>query len=157
MLLPDKHNEETDLMITRIVPVSPEDLFRGWTEPELMKKWFCPKPWRVTEAQVDLRPGGGSYLVMEGPNGEKVPMHGCYLEVVPNQKIVFTDTMTAGYHPTETGFFVGIVTFEKTPEGTRYTARGLHKNKEDRDKHESMGFTDGWNKALDQLVELFTK
>jgi uncharacterized protein YndB with AHSA1/START domain len=44
-----------DLLLERDVPVSAEALWRGWTEPSLLKQWFCPLPWRVTEAEIDLR------------------------------------------------------------------------------------------------------
>lgn len=150
-------NEETDLVLTRVVPATPEQLFSGWTKPELMKQWFAPKPWGIASAQVDLRPGGGSNVVMRSPEGQEFPSSGCYLEIIPNRKIVFTDALQANYRPSAEAFFTCILTFDPVEGGTRYTAHAMHKNAEDKQKHEEMGFHQGWGQCLDQLVELVTK
>ena len=63
-------------------------------EPELLKQWFCPKPWRAEVAKMDLRPGGSSLIVMRSPEGQEFPNRGVYLEVVPNERLVFTDAFT---------------------------------------------------------------
>src|SRR6218665_3786740 len=68
-----------ELSLTRIIEASPEKLYRAWTEPDLLKIWFCPAPWRVSEADLDLRPGGRSVIIMNGPDGEVVPNAGVYL------------------------------------------------------------------------------
>ncbi|HEV7417181.1 MAG TPA: SRPBCC domain-containing protein, partial [Tianweitania sediminis] len=76
-----------------------EKLFRCWQDPELLKQWFVPKPWTIASAEVDLRPGGRSLVVMQDPEGNQYPNEGLYLEVVPNEKIVSTDAFTAGWKP----------------------------------------------------------
>ena len=87
---------ERDLFLARDVAASPEALWRGWTEPDLLKQWFCPKPWRVTDAEIDLRPGGIFRAAMAGPNGEVVDEGGgCWLEVVPNRKLVCVPSGTS--------------------------------------------------------------
>lgn len=147
--------DERDLVLTRDVDAPVEKLFRGWTEPELLKQWFAPKPFEVTVADVELRAGGGSLIVMKDAEGTEYPNEGIYLEVVPNKKIVFTDAFTAGWKPTAKPFFVGIVTFEDLGGGkTRYTALARHWTMEDKQAHEQMGFHEGWGQCLDQLVEL---
>lgn len=146
-----------ELMITRDVPVSAAKLYQGWTDPELMKQWFVPKPWSIASVKTDLRAGGASEIVMRGPEGQEFPNRGIYLEVVPNEKLVFTDAYTEGWVPSERPFFTAIVTFEELGNGlTRYTAHALHWNEEDLKKHEEMGFEPGWNACLDQLVELMS-
>lgn len=60
-----------ELSITRIIDAPREKLFRCWTDAELMKEWFCPKPWRVSHSEIDLRPGGSSLIVMNGPEDRK--------------------------------------------------------------------------------------
>lgn len=152
MLCP--YDASRDLVFTRVVPVSARDLWRGWTEPALLTRWFCPKPWRTTEAEVDLRPGGIFRTVMEGPAGERVENAGCWLEVVPHARLTWTDALGPGFRPTAAPFFTGTVTLEETPEGTRYSAWARHKDGADRDRHAAMGFEQGWGAALDQLVEL---
>ncbi len=51
-------NPELDLMLERVVDVSPELMWATWTTPELLKPWFCPLPWKTVECEIDLRPGG---------------------------------------------------------------------------------------------------
>jgi uncharacterized protein YndB with AHSA1/START domain len=144
-----------ELIITRETLVPREKLYAGWSNPELYPKWFCPKPWYVSDVKLDLRAGGSSEMVFHGPNGETFPNQGIYLEVIPNEKLVFTDAFTAGWQPNENFMFVGILTFVPLPNGgTRYTARARHWTKEAMEKHAAMGFVEGWNKAFDQLVEL---
>jgi len=145
---------ERELVISRLVDVPRAKLFRGWTDPKLMEQWFCPKPWFVSDVNLDLRPGGASSMFINGPNGEKFPNRGVYLDIVPNERIVFTDAYTEAWKPSEKPFFTGVVTFEDRGGKTLYTARALHWNVADREQHEKMGFHDGWNKALDQLIEL---
>jgi uncharacterized protein YndB with AHSA1/START domain len=145
---------EHELTLTRLIEATPEQLFRCWTEPELMKQWFVPRPWTITVAETDIRPGGSSHVVMRSPEGQEFPNRGVYLEVVKNRKLVFTDAYTAAWVPAAKPFFTAIVTFE--PEGgkTRYTARALHWNKDDQETHEKMGFHEGWGQCADQLAEL---
>lgn len=143
------------LSITRDVPVSAAKLYRGWTDPELMKQWFVPKPWSISRVSIDVRPGGVSEVVMRSPEGEEFPNRGVYLEVVPDRKLVFTDAFTAAWIPSEHPFMTATVTFDDLGNGlTRYTALALHWTAEDRKKHEEMGFEPGWNTCLDQLVAL---
>lgn len=151
----DSPLSERELSIVRDTHVAPEKLFAGWTTPKLMEVWFCPKPWYVKDIELDLRPGGGSKMTMCGPNGEAFPNEGVYLEVVPNRRLVFTDAYTAGWVPNPNKMFTGIITFDPLPNGgTRYTATARHWTKEACAGHAAMGFTEGWGKAFDQLVEL---
>lgn len=153
MTTPAAH--EHDLVLTREFPVSPDKLYRCWTDPELMVKWFTPAPWKTVSVEADLRPGGGSVVVMEGPDGQRFPNPGIYLEVIPGRKLVFTDAYTAGWVPSAKPFMTAIVTFEDIGGGkTRYTAIARHWTAEDKAAHEQMGFHEGWGKAADQLLEL---
>ncbi len=144
-----------ELTLTRVIDSPPEKLYRCWTEPELLRQWFCPKPYTVSHAELDVRPGGASRIVMRSPEGEEIPCPGVYLEIVPNQKIVTTDAYTSAWEPSEKPFMTAIVTFEDLGDGrTRYTAVARHWNEEDKKSHEAMGFHEGWGKAADQLAEL---
>jgi len=132
-----------------------EKLWRCWAEADLLKQWFCPRPWRVSEAEIDVRPGGTMRTAMRGPDGEGFDHVGVYLEVVPGEKIVFTDAYTAAWQPSAKPFFTAVVTFADTKDGkTLYRAEALHWSEEDRKKHEEMGFHDGWTAAARQLEEL---
>ena len=153
-------NPELDLELTRLLSAPPALVWRCWTEPELICQWFCPKPWSVSEAIVDLRAGGRFFTLMNGPAGEKVPNEGSFLEVVPQRKLVFTDIFGADYAPVAVPLsgaglsFAAILTFEPEGSGTRYRAVARHRSPEDAETHRKMGFHEGWGAAADQLEEL---
>jgi uncharacterized protein YndB with AHSA1/START domain len=145
---------EHALTLERILPVSRSNVWRCWTDPTLLVHWFCPKPWGVSEAVMDLRSGGRFFTHMVGPNGEQVPNDGVYLDVVQDTKLVFTDAFQVGWVPAKP-FMVGEITLQDTAEGhTHYTARALHWSAEDKAQHEAMGFHAGWGLATDQLLAL---
>jgi len=144
-----------EMTLTRLLDAPAEKLFRCWTTPELIKQWFARKPYATSVAEVDLRPGGASNVVMKSPEGQEIPCPGQYLEVVPNRKIVFTDAFTGDWQPRDGApFMVATITFE--PEGgkTRYTATVRHWSEADRRKHEEMGFYPGWGLCAEQLEAL---
>lgn len=148
---------ERELVLTRIYDAPPEKVYRAWTEPELLKQWFAPLPWTTPEAELDLRPGGANKITMRSPEGEDFPNLGVYLEVVPNQRLVFTDAYTQNWTPAEQPFMTVILTFEDLGGKTRYTARVRHWSVADREKHELMGFHQGWGQCADQLAELLKR
>ncbi len=80
-----------DLQIDRTFKAPRKAIWRCWTETDLLKQWFCPKPWGVEHAEFDLKPGGKSMVIMKGPNGERFENPGCWLEVVPMERLVFTE------------------------------------------------------------------
>jgi uncharacterized protein YndB with AHSA1/START domain len=143
-----------ELVLTRLIAVPREKLFRCWTEPALITRWFTPPPWKTVSAVVDLRAGGASVITMQGPDGTLVPNRGVYLEVVRNERLVFTDAYTNAWVPSAKPFFTGVLTFEDEGGQTRYTARARHWTAEDSATHEKMGFHDGWGVATDQLAAL---
>lgn len=144
-----------ELVLMREIDAPREKIFRAWTDPELLKQWFCPKPWGVSHAELDVRAGGCSVIVMKGPNGEVVDNRGVYLEVVPNEKIVFTDAFTTAWIPSERPFMTGFVLLEPLGNGwTKYTATARHWTEEDKQRHEAMGFHEGWGAATDKLAAL---
>lgn len=144
-----------ELVLMREIDAPREKIFRAWTEPDLLKEWFCPKPWGVSHAELDVRAGGASLIVMSGPNGEVVENRGVYLDVVPNEKLVFTDAFTTAWVPSEKPFMTGIILLEPLGDGrTKYTAIARHWTDEDKRRHEAMGFHEGWGAAADQLAAL---
>ena len=151
-------NTNHDLVLTRVMDVPREKLFRAWTEADLLKQWFAPLPYTTPHAEIDARPGGASYIVMRSPDGQDLPNRGVFLEVVKNEKVVFTDAFTKAWEPSAKPFFTGIVTFEDLGGGkTKYTAVARHWTAEDRETHEKMGFHEGWGQCADQLAALAAK
>lgn len=155
MTMPDPTAESRELVLVRTIDASPDKLFRAWTEPALLKEWFTPRPWTVSRAEIDVRPGGTSLIVMRSPEGQEFPNRGVYLEVVKHQRIVFTDAYTQAWEPSAKPFMTAIINFKDLGGGkTQYAARVLHWSAADRKTHEDMGFHQGWALATDQLAAL---
>lgn len=146
---------DRELVLTKILDAARGKVWRCWTEPELLKQWFAPRPWTTTRAELDVRPGGSCLIVMRGPDGQEFPNPGVYLEVVAEEKLVLTDAYTEAWQPSQKPFMTAVVTFEDAGAGrTKYTARALHWSVADREQHEKMGFHQGWAQCADQLVEV---
>jgi uncharacterized protein YndB with AHSA1/START domain len=143
---------ELDLVLEREVDVPPAKVWAAWTRPEHVVKWFTPKPWSTTRCEIDLRPGGKFLTVMRSPEGEEHENIGCWLEVVENRRLVWTDALLPGWRPSGEPFMTASILLEPSGRGTRYTAIARHPDAEKRAQHESMGFHTGWGAALDQLV-----
>lgn len=141
-----------DLVLERTIDVPPALVWLAWTTPRHLMKWFTPAPWTVTACEIDLRPGGIFSTTMRSPEGQEFPNVGCYLDVVPQKRLVFTDALLPDYRPGKNPFMTGIIALEPHGTGTRYTATVLHNDEAARKKHEEMGFHHGWGTALDQLV-----
>jgi uncharacterized protein YndB with AHSA1/START domain len=146
---------EHDLILTRRMAVSPERIYRAWTEPELLKHWFTPKPVVTKEAVVELKPGGRFYALMVMPDGTEYPNEGCILVCETNRRLVFTECLTAGFRPADRPMLMMSAEILLTPDGdgTIYQARAMHGNAETMKQHEEMGFHDGWGTAATQLEE----
>ena len=141
-----------DLVLERDVDVPPELVWAGWTEPEHLKKWFCPRPWQTVHCEIDLRPGGWFRTVMRGPEGPEMDSTGCYLEVVPGSRLVWTGALGAGYRPVvQTAdipfLFTAAVHIEPRGGGTHYRVVAMHADADGAAKHEAMGFSAGWGAA----------
>lgn len=147
-----KPDPKLDLVLERVIDVPRHLVWEAWTKPEHVCKWFTPAPWTVSECEIDLRPGGIFRTIMCSPDGNKFPNVGCYLEIIPQEKLVWTDALLPGYRPSEKPFFTAIILLETIGTGTRYTAIGIHRDEAGRKQHEDMGFHNGWGTALNQLV-----
>jgi uncharacterized protein YndB with AHSA1/START domain len=147
-----------DLVLERVVDVPRELVWRAWTEPEHVKKWFTPAPWKTIDCEIDLRPGGIFRTVMRGPEGQQFDNAGCYLEIVKNEKLVWTGALQPGYRPATpppgSFLFTAVITMQSEGKGTRYRALAIHGDPDSQQKHAALGFVHGWGKALDQLVEM---
>jgi uncharacterized protein YndB with AHSA1/START domain len=147
-----------DLVLERVVDVPKELVWQCWTVPEHLMPWFCPKPWLTTECNIDLRPGGKFRTVMRGPNGEKQDNTGCFLEIIPNERLVWTAALGTGFRPNAMGEhdfpFTAVISLETVAGGTKYTAHVMHSIEADAKKHAEMGFHGGWGSALDQMVAM---
>ena len=145
---------DRDLVLTRVLNAPRDKVFQCWTQPDLIKQWFAPKPWTTPKVEMDLRPGGGNVMTMADENGTEYPNPGQYLEVVPNKKLVFTDAYTGDWQASEKPFMTVTLTFEDIGGKTRYIARCQHWNAEDKAAHVQMGFHEGWGMVTEQLEQV---
>ena len=110
---------DRELVLSRLIDAPREKLFLAWTEPELLKQWFAPLPYTTPIAELDVRPGGANFIVMRDPQGNDLPNRGIYLEVVKNERLVFTDAYVKAWEPAEKPFN------EKNLFATIYSALGI--------------------------------
>jgi uncharacterized protein YndB with AHSA1/START domain len=145
-----------DLTLTRSIDASPEIVFKAWTDPQQLAKWWGPQHFTNPVCEVDLRVGGTMYIVMRGPDGNDHPMKGVYREIIPAQKLAFTNIAVdlKGNHLLE-GFTT--VTFAEENGKTRLTvvtgAVGLVPIAEQMLE----GMEAGWGQTLDCLEEFLAK
>jgi uncharacterized protein YndB with AHSA1/START domain len=144
---------DLDLILTRELGAPRDVLFLCWTTPKHLVHWFVPKPHRVTACDLDVRVGGRFNTTFE-VEGNEMQNLGVYLEVVPNERLVFTDAYSEGWKPAPEPFMTAILTFEDIGNGrTRYTAVARHRNADTAKAHRDMGFYDGWGTVATQLED----
>jgi uncharacterized protein YndB with AHSA1/START domain len=145
-----------ELKLERTLNAPRSLVWRCWTEPQHLMPWFTPEPWKTVDCRIDLRVGGEFFNQMQSPEGEKFPNHGVYLEIVPQQKLIWTNAYRTGWlpNPDASPMLVSVaLEFGDAGEGkTLYKATAHHWTEAAVKQHEEMGFYDGWNKATDQLV-----
>jgi uncharacterized protein YndB with AHSA1/START domain len=151
-----------DLMLTREIDIPASAAWRGWTEPELIKQWFTPAPWKTVDCEIDLRPGGEFMTVFQSPAGDRFPNSGCFLEVLQDQRLTWTSALGPGFRPATASpgspIFTATILFETLPDDrSRYTAIAMHQDEAGAQAHANMGFQQGWGAALEQLVALMKK
>jgi uncharacterized protein YndB with AHSA1/START domain len=157
---PVKTPSNRELVISRIIDAPRERVFKAWTDPGLLKQWFAPLPYTTPAAELDVRAGDASLVVMRDPAGNDLPNRGVYLEVSRSHRkrtARLTDAYTKATEPSEKPFMTVILTFEDQGGKTKYTARVLHWTVADRETHEKMGFHEGWGQCADQLEAVVTK
>lgn len=155
----DDADVQRDLILERRVSATPAQLFAGWTQPDLLLRWFAPRPWQVVACELDPRPGGVFATVMQSGDGVRMPeSRGCFLDAQAPNRLVWTNMLREDFVPNALApddfGFVCALTFTAVGEETVYRAHVRHVDAEGKQKHEAMGFEAGWSAALDQLLEL---
>ena len=151
---------KSELTISRHIAAPPAAVWDAWSDPAKLAQWWIPAPIICRVDQLDLRPGGGFVTRMreEGATDFQPHVDGCFLEAIPNERLVFTTVLTEGWQPVDPWLaLTAILTFEAKDGGTLYSARVLHKTPEDSAKHEEMGFYEGWGTAIGQLAAMLER
>lgn len=142
---------DCELVVTRRVNGPPALVFRAWAEPELFRRWWAPASFGVTiiSYEADVRSGGTYRLVMgHASSDQPMAFFGKYIEVVPGERIVWTND-----EGDEEGA-VTTVTFEAEGAQTLVVVRDLYPSKEALDEAVASGSTSGWGEQLTQLEKL---
>ncbi len=152
-------SENAKLTISRIIQAPRSIVWKAWTEKHHFEKWWIPEPIKCKVVKMDMMPGGGFETLMSEDGKDFQPhVEGCFLDIVPQERIVFTTVLTEGWKPHDPWLaMTAIITMEDAGGSTKYTAQALHKNPEDSGKHLEMGFAEGWGTTIDQLEKLTMK
>ena len=149
-------NPKLDFAIERFIEAPTRLVWEALTKPEHLREWYMPKAWgRVARAEMDVRPGGIFSIDIAGPDGQVFPNLGCFLDVVPLKRLVWTSMLFPGYRPAvfDDVPITAIVTMETKGGGTRYVFTALHRDEADFEKNKESGWQEGTEIALDQFVE----
>ncbi|HET9983255.1 MAG TPA: SRPBCC family protein [Longimicrobiales bacterium] len=145
-----------DLVLERFIDAPRHLVWEALTKPEHLKEWYMPRPWgRVSRAEMDVRPGGIFSIDIATADGQEVPNLGCFLEVSPMERLVWTSMLFPGYRPAvfDDVPITAIMTMESVGAGTRYVFTALHRDESDLEKNKVSGWQQGTEIALDQFVE----
>jgi uncharacterized protein YndB with AHSA1/START domain len=145
-----------DFAIERFVDAPPRLVWDALTQPEHLKEWYMPRAWgRVARAEMDVRPGGVFSIDIAVAGGQEVPNLGCFLEVVPMTRLVWTSMLFPGWRPAvfDDIPITAIISLEGVGAGTRYVFTALHRNESDLQQNKASGFYEGTQIAVDQMVE----
>ena len=141
---------DTEILIVRDFDAPAELLFRAWTTPELVARWWHADRGSVTSIDIDLRVGGRWRYVMVAHGGFEVAFHGEYREIVPNQRLVTTEVFE-GAPDAEA---VTTATFTDVDGGSRVELLVRHATAAARDMHLQSGMEDGLQRALELIEEI---
>jgi uncharacterized protein YndB with AHSA1/START domain len=140
----------TQILITRQFDAPRHLVYRAWTTPELIRRWWAGDRGQVTSAEVDLRPGGRWRYVMTANGGFEVAFHGEYREIVPDERIVSTEV----FEGMPDAAAVSTATFAEQDGRTTLTILVEHSSQEHRDMHLNSGMEEGMNESLDHLEQV---
>jgi uncharacterized protein YndB with AHSA1/START domain len=140
-----------ELGVTRHIAAPPAKVWDVMTNR--IEDWWCPKPWHAVFDGLERRAGGTTNCTMYGPDGEVHPHPGFVLAWDEGRRFAFTDAIVGDLMPTGP-FMIGVWEIAAEGDGTRYTARARHWDEATANRHEEMGFTDGWGVCADQLKAL---
>ena len=141
---------DTQILITREFDAPKHLVYKAWTTPELVKRWWNAKRGEVTIADIDLRVGGTWRWVMVTDDGFEVAFHGEYREIVPDERIVTTEV----YEGMPDAAALNTLEFTEEEGRTTITVLVDHASQEHRDGHINSGMEAGMQDAMDLLEEV---
>ena len=150
-----KVDPKLDLVFERFIDAPKHLVWQALTRPEHMKEWYMPRAWgAVANCELDVRPGGMFSIDIAGADGQVFPNLGCFLEVVPMERLSWTSMLFPGYRPAvfDDIPITAIVAMEAEGTGTRYVFTALHRDEADCEKNKASGWLQGTEIAVEQFV-----
>lgn len=141
---------DTQILITREFDAPRDLVYKAWTTPELIKRWWAGQRGEVTSVEVDLRVGGSWRYVMVAEGGFEVGFHGEYREIVPNEKLVSTEV----FEGFPDGEALDTLTLTEVDGRTTLTVLVEHSTQEHRDGHINSGMEGGMQESMDALEQV---
>jgi uncharacterized protein YndB with AHSA1/START domain len=148
-------NPNVDLVLERFIDAPKHLVWEALTKPEHLKEWYMPKAWgAISHCEMDVRPGGIFSIDIATAEGQEFPNLGCFLEVIPTERLSWTSMLFPGYRPAvfDDIPITAIVTMEAVGSGTRYVFTALHRDEADFEKNKASGWQQGTEIAVDQFV-----
>ena len=148
-------NPQTDFVIERFIDAPTRLVWEALTRPEHLEEWYMPKSWgRVSRTEMDVRPGGIFRIDIATADGQELPNLGCFLDVVPMERLVWTSMLFPGYRPAvfDDIPITAIITMKTVGTGTRYVFTALHRDEADFEKNKASGWQQGTEIVVDQFV-----
>lgn len=142
---------DREIVLTRVFDAPRELVFAAWTKPEHAMKWFGPTGFTCTLHEMNVRVGGRWRFDMLAPDGKLYPNRIEYLEIVPNERLVFWHGSDVDNDPSR--FYVTITFDMQHNNKTVVTLRQLHPTKEQRDAKLGFGAVELGNQTMDKLAE----
>ncbi|MEW1845173.1 SRPBCC domain-containing protein [Nonomuraea angiospora] len=150
-------NPDLDLALERIIRAPRATVWRAWTDPSRLERWWVPAPSRCRVDRLDLRPGGAFVTRLSDGGAEFVPhLDACFLAVDELERIVFTNAIDSAWRPASPApvAMTATITLNDHPDGTDYRIVVRHGDPEARAHHEKLGFAEGWGTGTAQLAAL---
>jgi uncharacterized protein YndB with AHSA1/START domain len=144
---------EREVVVTRVFDAPAPVLFKAFSTPQRLTRWFGPKGWRLTLCEMDFRGGGRYRFALTGPDGKQdTPFGGEYLEIVPNRKIVYN----GAFETSDAETMVVTITFDEgeTSGQTTLTVHTLFASVAMKNAHLGMGYERSWGSMLDQIADV---
>lgn len=146
-----------DLTLERLIRASPEAIWRAWTEPRLLERWWVPRPTVARVERLEVVAGGAFVTSMSEDGVDYVPhTDGVFIVVEPARRLVFTNALDSEWRPAspEPVSMTAEIVLEEHAEGTTYRVLVRHADPEARNLHEQLGFFDGWGAVTGALATL---
>ena len=150
-------NPDLDLALERIIRAPRATVWRAWTDPSRLERWWIPAPSRCRVDRLELRPGGAFVARLSDDGAAFAPhLDACFLAVDDHRRIVFTNAIDSTWRPASPApvAMTATITLDDHPDGTDYRMLVRHGDPDSRARHEKLGFADGWGTAAAQLAAL---